>query len=135
MYRERKRQCETRARWKEKALGARKRWGGNAGSGMNVLIYVRTINNHHKYFGRHISRLVCQHWSPPFAIPCVFNHAEEGGRDATWHPPVWRTWRFPNTSFRLIKIIMSDHSFKFSQNLAIPRDRLVFSNNLLYFVE
>lgn len=34
----------------------------------NVLIYVRTINNHHKYFGRHISRLVCQHWGPPFAI-------------------------------------------------------------------
>ena len=28
---------------------------------MNALIYVRSINNHHKYFGRHISWSLCQH--------------------------------------------------------------------------
>lgn len=80
--------------------------GRQPGSGMNVLIYVRTINNHHKYFGRHISRLVCQHWSPPFAIPCVFNHAEKRRRRRDPAPArLVNPGGFPNASFRLIKII------------------------------
>lgn len=100
---------------------------------MNVLIYVRTINNHHKYFGRHISRLVCQHCAEPtFCNPiCVFNHAQKRGieRRTTRHPAVWcsggergkRGYFRILLAPRLIKIITSGvRSLKFARNRAIP---------------
>lgn len=87
------------------------RVGGKERVNPNVLIYTYVhveeggrrgaINNHHKYFGRHISRLVCQHWDPPFAI--LSSLITRGKENKEGRAP----WPSPPSFHLLIKIIMT----------------------------